>query len=166
MASIRLYLNTNVFISAFENNDDLARKLLELISLNSGAKSPFLATSEMTLAELMVDPFRKNNDRLIEVYDNLTLGNAFIKVGTVSRGVLWHAALLRAEHASLRLPDAIHLSTAMHFGCTCFQTSDTRLKESYSIASNRHTLTGLNAQISTTKPTVPVLDQIIRELAK
>lgn len=166
MASIRLYLDTNVFISAFENNDDLARKLLELISLNENAKSPFLATSEMTLAELMVDPFRKNNDRLIEIYDNLTLGNAFIRVGNVSRDVLWHAALLRAEHASLRLPDAIHLSTAMHFGCAYFLTSDTRLKAAYSITSNRHTFAGLNAQISTTKPTIPVLDRIIRELAK
>src|SRR5688572_24313959 len=113
MAAPRLYLDANIFILAFENNDDVARKLLELISLNENAKTHFLATSELTLAELMVDPIRKNNDRLIEIYENLTIGNALIKIGTVSRDVLWHAAQLRAENLFLRLPDAIHLSTAM-----------------------------------------------------
>ena len=161
----RLYLDANIFILAFENNDDVARKLLGLISLNENAKSHFLATSELTLAELMVDPIRKTNDRLIEIYENLTIGNALIKIGTVSRDVLWHAAQLRAENPFLRLPDAIHLSTAMHFGCTHFLSADKRLKEAYSIAPNRHVRPGLRAEISTARPEIPILDRIIRELS-
>lgn len=42
MAAVRLYVDTNIFIYAFENNDDLAKKLLQLISLNGGRKQPFL----------------------------------------------------------------------------------------------------------------------------
>lgn len=165
MAAIRLYLDANIFIYAFENDDVVAKKLLELISLNSAAKPPFLVTSELALAELLVDPFRKNNERLIEIYDNLTIGNAFIMIGAVSRDVLWHAALLRAQHISLRLPDAVHISTALHFGCTHFLTADMRLKETYSIAPNRHVTSGLTAQILTARPVVPMLDQLISELA-
>ncbi|MER8553299.1 hypothetical protein NKH69_16255 [Mesorhizobium sp. M0976] len=38
MAAVRLYVDTNIFIYAFENNDALAKKLLQLISLNDGRK--------------------------------------------------------------------------------------------------------------------------------
>lgn len=164
MADIRLYLDANIFIYAFENNDAVARKLLEFISLNPASSPPFLATSELTLAELMVDPIRKNNDRLIEVYDNLTIGNAFIKVAPVSRDVLWHAALLRAEYASLRLPDAIHLSSAILLGCSQLLTGDMRLKETYSMAPSRHAPSLATTKISTVRPEIPTLDRLIREL--
>ncbi|WP_287050554.1 hypothetical protein [Mesorhizobium sp.] len=43
MAAVRLYVDTNIFIYAFENNDALAKKLLQLISLNEGRKQPVLA---------------------------------------------------------------------------------------------------------------------------
>lgn len=163
MAAIRLYLDANIFIYAFENDDAVAKKLLELVSLESIAK--FLVTSEFTLSELMVDPFRKNDERLIDIYDNLTIGNAFIKVGTVTRDVLWHAALLRAEHASLRLPDAIHLSTAMHFGCTHF-TADRRLKGTYPIWPSRQVLFGQIAAVLVIRPEISTLDQLIGELTR
>ena len=37
------------------------------------------------------------------------------------------AAQLRAEHAALRLPDALHLAAALHVGCDYFVTGDRRL---------------------------------------
>lgn len=165
MAGARVYLDTNVFIYAFENNDAGARKLLELFSLNTETKPPFFATSEFTLAELMVDPFHKNDERLVDIYDNLTIGNAFVRLGTVSRDVLWNAALLRAQHASLRLPDAIHLSTAMLFDCTYFLTGDSGLKPSYTIASSRRMQPQSTGLIETIRPEIPVLNQLIREIA-
>jgi Predicted nucleic acid-binding protein, contains PIN domain len=164
MAALRLYLDANIFIYAFENNDAAARKLLELISASAG-KSPFLATSELALAEFLVDPLRRNNRRLIDIYDNLTVGNAFIMIGTVSRDVLWHAALLRSQYVSLRLPDAIHLSTALHFGCTHFLTADMRLKETYSIAPNLNVVSGPTKPISIARPDIAVLDGFIEEVS-
>jgi predicted nucleic acid-binding protein len=165
MVATRLYLDANIFILAFENNNDISRKLLELVSLNENTKLKFLATSELTLAELMVDPVRKNNVRLIEIYDNLTIGNTLINIGTVSRDVLWHAAQLRAENSSLWLPDAIHLSTAMHFGCTYFLSADKRLRDAYSIVPNPHVLPALRAEISIALPEISILDSIIHELS-
>ncbi|MER8534373.1 PIN domain-containing protein [Mesorhizobium sp. M1005] len=164
MAAVRLYVDTNIFIYAFENNDALAKKLLQLISLNEGRKQPFLATSEIVLAELMVDPLRKNNERLIELYDNISIGNAFISIGTITREVFWHAAQLRSEFLSLRLPDAIHLSTATHFGCTQFPTADTRLKETYSIAPTRLIPPQMAAKISIIRPEISALDRVVAEV--
>ncbi|MDX8440308.1 type II toxin-antitoxin system VapC family toxin [Mesorhizobium australafricanum] len=164
MAAFRLYVDTNIFIYAFENNDALARKLLQLVSLNEGRKQPFIATSEIVLAELMVDPLKKGNASLIELYDNISIGNAFISIGTVTREILWHAAQLRSKFVSLRLPDAIHLSTAMHFGCAQFLTADVRLKGAYSVAPDRLVPPQLTAEISIVRPEISVLDKIITEM--
>jgi predicted nucleic acid-binding protein len=165
MTAFRLYLDTNIFISAFENNDSVAKKLLELFSLNEKARSHFLTTSEMTLAEVLVDPLRKGNERLVELYDNLTIGNALIHVGTVSREVLWSAAVLRAEHSALRLPDAIHLATAMLSGCSYFLTADSRLRDTYSVGSNILARLKTDARIAVIRPELMSLERLIREAA-
>lgn len=161
MAVDRLNFDTNVFIYAFENNDSIARELLRLISLNTGRKRPFLATSEITLAELVVDPLKRKDGRLIDLYDNISIGNSYIMVGTVTRDVLWHAAQLRSEHASLRLPDAIHLATALHFGCTRFLTGDTKLRNTYSIGVNPLVPSELAGQIAIARPDLATLAEII-----
>jgi predicted nucleic acid-binding protein len=165
MAANRLYLDTNIFIYAFENNDALAKKLLQLISVSESRKQRFLTTSEIALAELLVDPLRKGDERLVRLYDDISIGNAFISVGTITREVLWHAAQLRSQHASLRLPDAIHLSTAMHFGCTRFLTADARLHVSYALDAFHLNPYKLAAQISIVRPEIPILDEIIAEFS-
>lgn len=164
MAAFRLYVDTNIFIYAFENNDALARKLLQLVSLSEDRKQPFIATSEIVLAELMVDPLKKGNASLVELYDNISIGNAFISIGAITREILWHAAQLRSKFVSLRLPDAIHLSTAMHFGCAQFLTADARLKGAYSVAPDRLVPPQLTAEISIVRPEISVLDKIITEM--
>ncbi|MBZ9774595.1 type II toxin-antitoxin system VapC family toxin [Mesorhizobium sp. CO1-1-8] len=158
MAAFRLYVDTNIFIYAFENNDAL------LISLKGGRKQPFLATSELVLAELVVDPLKKSNEPLVELYDNISIGNAFVSIGMVTREVLWHAAQLRSQFISLRLPDAIHLSTAMHLGCTQFLTADTRLNDAYSVTPNRLVPPQLTARISVIRPEISALDKVIAEI--
>jgi predicted nucleic acid-binding protein len=112
MASIaRLYLDTNVFIAMAEGADDLSSELYGLV----GAQRPeqaFLCTSELSLAELLVQPYRDENDGLIRPVD---------------RGVLWYAAVVRQQYRSVKLPDAIHISTAIGLDCTHFMSGDRRL---------------------------------------
>jgi predicted nucleic acid-binding protein len=161
MAASRLYVDTNIFIYAFENRDALAEKLLELISLNEGRERPFLAMSELVLAELMVAPLKASNATPVELYDNISIGNAFVSVAAITRDVLWHAAQLRSQVASLRLPDAIHLSTAMLLQCTHFLTADTRLKGDYSVAPSRLVPPQLTAQTSIIRPEISAIDEIM-----
>lgn len=46
----------------------------------------------------------------------------------ISRTALIEAARLRAQHACLKLPDAIHAATAVAYGASTFVTNDARFR--------------------------------------
>jgi predicted nucleic acid-binding protein len=124
----RFYLDTNVFIEAFERRGPLNEKLVEFLAVVETQNIPRLVTSELTLAELLVKPIEQQLHDLIGVYDNWTITSPFLEVVPVSRDVLADAALFRARDKSLKLPDAIHLTTAIKKQCRYFVTKDQRLK--------------------------------------
>ena len=55
MAVSRLYVDANVYIRLFEGTDELSRVLSELFSIDRNSE-PYLATSELTLAEVRGGP--------------------------------------------------------------------------------------------------------------
>lgn len=128
--SAKVYLDTNVFIRAFEGTDELSRVLVDLFALD--VPQPAFATSELTLAELLVHPYRHQDETGRERYDNLVRPSAWLNVGPVDRQVLTGAAVLRSKYR-LKLPDAIHVSTALHFGCDLLITGDGGLDGSFSL---------------------------------
>jgi uncharacterized protein len=93
----RLYVDTNVFIRLFEGSDELSGELARLFLVDRGERDPFLVTSELTLAELLVDPYRREDEKLIQIYESWTRTNQFIEVGPINRGVLWYAAVARSQ---------------------------------------------------------------------
>jgi predicted nucleic acid-binding protein len=125
-----VYLDTNVFIHAFEGADELSLALTNLFAVDT--PQPAFATSELTLAELLVHPYRHRNEAEQERYDSLIRPSAFLKVGPIDRSILMGAALLRSSYR-LKLPDAIHISTALHFGCELLLTGDRGLEGSFSL---------------------------------
>lgn len=137
MAAIdRLYLDANVFIAMGEGSGPVADPLLAL----AGDQMPgedFLFTSELTLAELLVRPYRTEDEKLIQLYDDWMNSGGWLTVGPVNRAVLWYAAVLRSQYATLKLPDAIHLSTAVGFGCTHFLTADKRIPNNIQLRHKR-----------------------------
>jgi predicted nucleic acid-binding protein len=162
----RLYLDTNIIIYAFENTDEISERLRSLIAAASSPRHRFLATSELTLAEIVVVPLRKDDRRLIDIYESITIGNSFVHVGTVSREVLWLAAILRSRRHQLRLPDAIHLATAMLFGCDYFLSGDLGLSGSFSIEQMSEPMQIQKASISVVRPEISVIDKLAVELSK
>src|ERR1043165_7565620 len=92
-----------------------------------------LVTSELTLSELLVKPLEMQREDLINVYDNWMITNPYLEVGPISRDILFKAALLRARNKSLRLPDAIHVTTAQETSCRYFLTNDERIKGEYGV---------------------------------
>lgn len=120
-----VYLDTNIFIYAFEGFPEYADKLRKLFdAIDSGAISA--ATSELTLAELLVKPFMDGNDQRQSIYRDTIQNSNLLSVYPVSRDILIEAARLRSA-SSLRLPDAIHVATACFGGCTIFLTNDRRI---------------------------------------
>ncbi len=84
-------------------------------------------TSELTLAEVLVQPLRAS-DRVYEtMYMTMLSGREAIQVWPLDRQVLIDAARIRAEMGT-RLPDAIHFAAARASGCSIFLTNDHRLR--------------------------------------
>jgi predicted nucleic acid-binding protein len=129
----RIYLDTNVFIEAFEGRGRLRELLNQLLPIEPVRTPQRLVTSELTLSELLVKPLEMQRDDLINVYDNWLITNSYLEVAPVARDVLFRAALLRAKNKSIKLPDAIHLTTAQEFDCRYFLTNDDRIKEVHGV---------------------------------
>jgi predicted nucleic acid-binding protein len=134
-ASSKLYFDANVFIYAVEGSDDIAgrlRTLFEVLSRNLN----LAVTSELTLAEVLprADPIRRRN------YLELILYSGLFDLYPVTRDVLMETADYRRiagvsrpdaskPYASMpKLPDAIHVVTAVRAGCDRMLSFDQALR--------------------------------------
>ncbi len=122
----RVYLDSNIFIYALEGFPDFVDELTELFeSLQQGTLSA--VTSELTLAEVLVMPFVDRNLERQTEYQQVLQSSDALYVAAVTRNVVIEAARLRSLN-NLRLPDAIHVATAILTGCDTFLTNDRRLR--------------------------------------
>jgi predicted nucleic acid-binding protein len=123
MTESRIYLDANVFIYAVEGNDDIAnilRKLFELFRQNRGVG----VTSELTLAEVLP----KANAVQRRNYLDLIVWSRIFDLRPVSRDILIETADYRKAAGNAKLPDAIHVVTAIRSECRIVISSDLRLK--------------------------------------
>lgn len=157
----RLYLDSNVLILLGEGKGETAELVSELAAQQE--RSDFLCTSELTLGELLVHPYRHNDDRLIDRYDRWLTSGGFMEVGPVDRSVLWYAAVLRSAYQSLKLPDAIHISTAIGFGCSHFLSADSRLPATIELTHQRYSMIKGPVRLNVIRPTADILRNIITD---
>jgi predicted nucleic acid-binding protein len=126
MNGTRIYLDTNVFVAAYESKhsrSDHAWPILTAIETGEFVG----VTSELTLAEILVKPIEQQNYDLAQHYQEIIAPGAGFDVPTIDRSVLIEAATLRAVTKSLRLPDAIHVATARLNKCSHIVSDDRRL---------------------------------------
>jgi predicted nucleic acid-binding protein len=122
----RVYLDSNFFIYALEDVEPwarIARKIL--IALDAG--ECVAVTSELSLAECLVKPLELGREEVAKAYLGLLTDRRSLSVVPVTREILVEAARLRAT-SRIKLPDAIHASTALQGKCSSFVTNDDRLK--------------------------------------
>jgi predicted nucleic acid-binding protein len=133
--SSKLYLDANVFIYAVEGSDDIAGRLRALFEL-LGNNPNLAVTSELTLAEVLpkATPIRRRN------YLELILYSGLFDLHPVTRDILIETADYRRiagaskpdaskPDASMpKLPDAIHVVTAVRAGCDKMLSFDRALK--------------------------------------
>lgn len=126
VTATRIYLDTNVFISAYEARgapSDHAWWLLDAVEAGE-----FLAvTSELTLAEVLVRPLADGDHELAGQYHDIIKADKELEVAAVARSILIEAAMLRSLTRSLKLPDAIHVATARLNACRFIVSDDKRL---------------------------------------
>jgi len=83
-------------------------------------------TSVVTLLELLVHPYRRNDSQLADEYREILLHSGNITCMEVTTEIAERAAILRSEHP-IRTPDAIQMGTALIASATYFLTNDARL---------------------------------------
>lgn len=125
MSDPTVYLDANVFINAVEGNAEASaapKRLLSAFRTHPG----LAATSEITFAEVLA-PAQRADALPLHVkrraYLDLLLWSGFIKLIPVSRDILIETADLRTV-ARLKLPDAIHIASAIRGGCRYAVSSD------------------------------------------
>jgi predicted nucleic acid-binding protein len=129
----RVYLDTNVFIRAFETSPEEVSEFKNAFAFmkdTSMHRSRKLAvTSELTLAELLPPKWTNGGTPVApstverRFYLNLIVWSGFIELRPVSRTILIETADLR-KHARVKLPDAIHIVTAIEARCAYFMSGD------------------------------------------
>ena len=85
-----------------------------------------LFTSVVTLLEVLVVPFRADNESLAGRYEALLTSSRGVRLIDMTRNQLRRASRLRAL-TGMRTPDALQLSAAQEAGCAAFLTNDRRL---------------------------------------
>ena len=153
----RIYLDANIFIWMREGGagDEITHLLMRLPDV--GWKADCYKTSELTLAETMVVPSREGAEDLIGWYNNVLGSSEGLEVGPVNRQVLEGAAILRARWRGLKLPDAIHIATAILFRCTYLLTGDERITGTYDFTHHRSGRWRAAHAVSIIRPDVPTL---------
>jgi hypothetical protein len=126
-----LYVDANPIAYSLEGPEEravLLKKLFGLLKLRPGAA----VTSELTLAEVL--PKKRIPDRYF--FDLLIWSNIF-DLRPITRDILVETARYRSIAATPRsdggvsmpkLPDAIHVVTAVTSGCRSFLSSDSRIR--------------------------------------
>ncbi len=118
----KVYLDANIFIYAIEAIEPWAKELNDVfVGLKSSEFSA--VTSNLSLAECLVMPFKNNRHDLVQVYRQTFLPRPNLEIAPIDIDVLIFSANVRAQ-LSLKFPDAIHAATAFTGKCTVLLTND------------------------------------------
>lgn len=121
----QVYFDTNAFIAAFEATDAVADHAWRVLDAAEQGRIEG-CTSELTLAESL-SKLPEGEDFSTSAYHRIISDRPGLRVPAVSRSILIAAARTRTESQGLKLPDAIHLATALDRDCTHILTGNRRL---------------------------------------
>jgi predicted nucleic acid-binding protein len=115
-------LDTVIFIYFIEE-DPRFLPLLEpvFVAIDTGALEG--VTSDVTLLETLVSPYRTSDIPLAERYEAILTRSRGIRLVELRRSVIRTAAQLRAG-LRMKTPDALQLAAALSAHCTAFLTND------------------------------------------
>jgi len=119
-----VYFDACVAIYLVEQNQTFAPLIKTRLMKQAQTNEVVVRISNLTEMECMVMPLRKRDQPLLDKFHRWF---EEVDVLTLERDVFRQAAQLRADFTKLKTPDAIHLATALHYGCDEFWTNDERL---------------------------------------
>ena len=117
----RVYLDANILIHILNSHQENAAHIAVLVRLIV-QQHIVLATSELSIAEVLVRPLASGNHEQRSEYERI-FNSAELSVLPINRAILIEAARLRGE-LKIKLPDVIHVSTASAFAAMYLLTED------------------------------------------
>jgi predicted nucleic acid-binding protein len=158
-----IYWDTNVFIMLREQSNAAHDLLWQILGAAQGKLT--FSTSAMTFSELKVKPLQDRNLPLLQTYEDwASPSGRWMEILPISDPILDMAALLRATRPGVKLPDAVHLASALQLRCDHFLSADMGLKD---ISDLHHPISGnLNiAPLTVLRTDEPTLSSLLASLA-
>ncbi len=118
-------LDTSIFIYLIEEAPEWL-PLVRSIFASATNGERVLVTSELTLLEVLVVPYRTGDLSLAERYEALLTRSRGLTMVNIERNQLRAAAQLRARY-KIKTPDALQVAAALTARCSTFLTNDRRL---------------------------------------
>ena len=118
---MRLYIDANPIIYAFEGEPVLKNSALEWLRHARFSPTVTLVTSRLSRLEVRCKPLGNGDLELLGHYDRLFESPAF-EIVSVTDSILEAATVFRARKAGAA--DAIHIATAIEYGCDTILTKD------------------------------------------
>ena len=122
----RVYVDTNGFVYFLERHPKFYERVLPLFEAAAQGTLQ-LVTSELTVAELLVQPYKMGRADIAATYRRFLKDEGLIDLVPVSLNVLEAAAASRGTQRG-SLADAIHVATASLSDCSAFVTNDHRIR--------------------------------------
>jgi len=117
-----VYFDANIFIYLLEHHSDLGEVCLSIVQ-SAVDKELDGYSGDLVLAELLVKPLKDNNARAVKAVKDLFSKETRIELLPHQRSTFETAALLRANY-KIKLPDALHIATAIENHIEVFLTND------------------------------------------
>ncbi len=118
----RVYFDANIFIYLLEHHPDFGEVCLSIVQ-SAVDKELDGYSGDLVFAELLVKPLKENNARAVKAVKDMFSEETQIELLPHKRSTFEMAAHLRATH-KIKLPDALHMATAIENHLDIFLTND------------------------------------------
>lgn len=122
----KLYVDTAPLIYYVEEHLAYVEKMEYILNLVENT-SLEAVSSVLTLSEVLVVPVRMGAHRLAQQYRSILMNREFCTLVSITVDIAIRAASIRARYR-INLPDALHIASAIVFGCDAFLTNDHKLR--------------------------------------
>jgi predicted nucleic acid-binding protein len=124
---MRLYLDTSILIRCVEGNGEEKAAALRWIDRAESAQGGTIVSSLFARAECLVKPIREESVELRQSFDMFFAQSGIVFL-SVSDSILERATLIRAKYF-LKMPDSIHIATALEASCSAAVMRDDPMRK-------------------------------------
>lgn len=127
LKGLRIFIDTAPIIYFIEKHKRYMNIVRPVFTEIDSGKIQAL-TSTITLLEVLVHPFKTNNEKLAERYREILLNSENLTTFEILHEVSEISSKLRAKY-SIKTPDAIQIAVGILYGADKFLTNDPSLKK-------------------------------------